>query len=181
MFSDENADILSPPDTIKALKEMIAADTSSTARMHVTRFGNFNLELIKYIKGEESNIIRWFKVAGNAYTTVDIYDDTGNTLFVVPPILIRTDTTAADAAVSDVMREYTQLLSSSPIAATNYLRNQFSYHKSNHIEHANSHKVLWNKLLAYYGEPEIFDTKATSTSNSTLASMITDDDEEEMI
>lgn len=146
-----------PPDMLKAMKELINDGENDVARLPEHLFINNLLPVLTDTSGN-ADLSTWLDIAGHGFRPIDVYDaGTGVVLFRVPSLYTHRPTKkVGDSRHSLAMmaQRASEYSTQHPALAQTFLRQQLT---ARQIDSQIDWDTLrqWNSILARYGYPPV--------------------------
>lgn len=161
----------------KAVEQLAAAEKASRPRIPENLFSGVFLALFANLEEQHptATIQNWIAIAGNPFQEVDVFDEKGEILFVVPPMFsnaaINPKLMDGKEPVSHMVQIANKLAQRSPIEANNYISHKYAglrdsiANKVSRVDYAQE----WNSIFIRYGLEPIAPLPASLTEKSTTS------------
>jgi hypothetical protein len=150
---DELTPMETPPDVLKAMKELIADGENDVAKLPEPLFRSNLLPVLTDTSGRADMTV-WLDIAGHGFRPIDVTDPvSGETLFRVPPMYQQLPTrTKGDPrhSLAMIAEQANNHSAQHPAIGQTFLRKQL---EARRIEGSVNweHVRTWNAILARYG------------------------------
>ena len=107
---------------------------------------------------DDVTLLKWLEIAGNVYTPVNLVDENGNVVGVVPPILNRASI-SKDVNIVGMTHHYDLLRSRHAGSASKHLENMTKVISENIVVEPTYTKLDWEKVNPNKDKEEATETK----------------------
>lgn len=133
-----------------------ALDSLSTARLPERIFKGYFLPLFTCEEDNPAKLAEWIAVAGSPFNIVDIFDEAGNVVLTIPPILDNRSVNPSKLdglSFAHIMTTYGQYSRQSPVLGERYLRKTLGdqVEAIGEVKDGAWSEKLWAKVFDRYG------------------------------